>query len=85
MADFCNNCAPNVWGEEIDPDIEVTRIALGLENGHFESVLCEGCGLRAVGKSDEGRPMVAILEEEGQVEDMVRWISMEEWLAGEVR
>lgn len=72
-----------MWGQEMDPDIEVTRIALDLENGHFASVLCEGCGLRAVGKSDLGLPMVAILEEEGQVEDMVRWVPMEKWLAGE--
>lgn len=69
-----------MWGEQAEPDIDVHRIAEQLEPGHFESVLCEGCSIRAVGKDSGGRTLIAILEEEGQVEDMVRWVSLDEWL-----
>lgn len=72
-----------MWGAESDPDIDVHRIVEELEPGHFESVLCEGCRLRAVGKTADGNGLVAMLEEEGQVEDSVRWIALEEWLGSE--
>jgi hypothetical protein len=68
-----------MWGKEAPPDIDVYRIAEGLEFGHFESVLCEGCRVRAVGKDQGGRVLIALLEEEGHVEDQVKWVTIEEW------
>jgi len=79
MADFCNKCAPEMWGKNVPPDIDVYRIGESLEFGHFESVLCEGCRVRAVGKDQGGRVLIALLEEEGQVEDQVKWVTVEEW------
>jgi hypothetical protein len=79
MADFCNKCAPEMWGKDAPPDIDVYQIAEGLEFGHFASVLCEGCRVRAVGKDNGGKILVALLEEEGHVEDQVKWVSLEEW------
>ena len=81
MADFCNKCAPDMWGASVQPDIDVYSIAEKLEFGHFESVLCEGCRVRAIGKDQGGRVLIALLEEEGHVEDQVRWVSVEEWEA----
>jgi hypothetical protein len=80
MADFCNRCAPEVWGDDHAPDIDIHQIAESLEPGHFESVLCEGCRLRAIGKMRDGEIMIGILLEEGHVEDMVKWITLETWL-----
>lgn len=79
MADFCNKCAPEVWGKDVPPDIDVYRIVEELEPGNFESVLCEGCRLRAVGKSSDGEALIALLEEPGHVEDLVKWIKLSEW------
>jgi hypothetical protein len=80
MADFCNKCAQVLWGDQHEPEIEIERIAEQLEPGHFESVLCEGCGVRAIGKNQEGEILIAVLEEEGSVEDLVNWMTLEKWL-----
>ena len=68
-----------MWGENVEPDIDVYRIVEELEPGNFESVLCEGCDLRAVGKSQDGNAMVAMLKEPGHVEDLVSWLQISEW------
>jgi hypothetical protein len=83
MADFCNKCAAEMWNDQVEPEIDVHGIADQLEPGYFESVLCEGCGIRAIGKNDNGEILIAILEEEGHIEDMVKWVSLETWLAEE--
>jgi len=83
MADFCNKCAQEMWADQVEPEINVELIAEGLEPGHFESVLCEGCGVRAIGKTAEGKTIIALLEDEGSVEDSVRWVSLKEWLETE--
>ena len=79
MADFCNKCAQEMWDKGADPDIDVYKIAEELEPNHFESVLCEGCGVRAIGKRSTGEIVIGLLLEEGAVEDMVKWVSLEEW------
>lgn len=68
-----------MWGKDAPPDIDVYQIAKSLDFGHFESVLCEGCSVRAVGKDQGGRTLIALLEEEGHVEDQVKWVTIEEW------
>jgi hypothetical protein len=72
-----------MWDDRCEPEIDVERISEGLEPGHFESVLCEGCGVRAIGKTAEGKTIIAMLEEEGSVEDSVTWVSLEKWLESE--
>ena len=39
MADFCQKCAKETWGDDIPSDF------IGLvEEGQYIQVLCEGCG-----------------------------------------
>jgi hypothetical protein len=83
MADFCNKCAQEMWDDQCEPEINIEKISETLEPGHFESVLCEGCGVRAVGKTADGLIIIAILEEEGSVEDSVTWVPLEKWLESE--
>ena len=37
--------------EGIKPDIDVEQIFQGLEEDHYIGVLCEGCGMAAIGKA----------------------------------
>lgn len=54
MADFCNKCAYDMWGEELPADIDVPVIFRNLPNNMLqEGFICEGCGLCAVGKHEE--------------------------------
>jgi len=42
MADFCLDCAENLFGKELPSDFE--GILTEEEEGYTISVLCEGCG-----------------------------------------
>lgn len=49
MADFCKQCAKEMWGEEIPNDFAFLRNAYpeevaNLKEGEGFLVLCEGCG-----------------------------------------
>ena len=54
MADFCNKCADEMFGEDASPDIHVESIATGLEPGYYMPVLCEGCVMRMIVKEEDG-------------------------------
>ena len=79
MADLCNKCALEMWGDQYWPDIDIPVIAESLEPGTYAPVLCEGCGIRAIGKNQQGGIMIATILEEGSVEDMVNWTPIQEW------
>lgn len=49
MAEFCSDCSPF---DEFD--INLFTIALDLKPGHSETILCEGCNIKAVYKDEEG-------------------------------
>lgn len=70
-----------MWGDQYSPDIDIHAIAESLEPGTYAPVLCEGCGICAIGKSQQGGIMIATLLEEGSVEDMVNWAPIQEWEA----
>jgi len=56
MADFCNKCALEMFGDEVQPDINVYEIYESLPEGHAEfGHLCEGCGIVAIAKTDDGK------------------------------
>ena len=42
-------------------------------------VLCEGCGMRAVGKTETGETLSAFKVNEIETGDEVHWISYAEW------
>lgn len=48
MAEFCSICEPNYF------DINLPEMALDLEPGHSENILCEGCNVRALYKDESG-------------------------------
>jgi hypothetical protein len=62
MADFCTKCSPAMFGEEVQPDIDILKIAEDLKPGYFtKGVLCEGCGLVAVIKEENLEIKVGLL------------------------
>jgi hypothetical protein len=52
MADFCNKCAYDMWGDHLPADIDVPKIFRELDEGFALTVMCEGCGLSAIGKNE---------------------------------
>ena len=61
MADFCNKCAWDMWGDRFPPEINVPRIFAELEEEFIKLVVCEGCGLSAIGKTEEGKLVIAYI------------------------
>jgi hypothetical protein len=78
MAEFCNYCAEEMWGEEIKPDIDIFEIAKDLQPNTYQPVLCEGCGMAAVGVNDKGGIWIATREAE-LGEQIVEWKEFDEW------
>ena len=48
MAEFCSLCEPDRY------DIDLISLALHLERGHSENILCEGCSIKAIYKDEQG-------------------------------
>jgi hypothetical protein len=55
MADFCNKCAYAMWREKFPPEIDVPFIFKSLDKGYMTFVLCEGCGMTMIAKSNDGK------------------------------
>jgi hypothetical protein len=71
MADFCTKCSPAMFGEEVQPDIDILKIADGLKPGYFtKGVLCEGCGLVAVIKEEDLSIKVGLLPDDLEKEGL---------------
>ena len=78
MADFCTKCSEEMWEGDFGPDIDIQKIAESLESDSYLPVLCEGCGLRAVGKNGTGETILAV----GSADDeFVEWIPKDQWEA----
>jgi hypothetical protein len=55
MADFCTKCSHEMFGNDIEPEINVQEIFESLELGFASSgYLCEGCGLVSIAKNEDG-------------------------------
>jgi len=65
MAEFCNKCAEE-W-EIPEVDINVYSIYRRLNKGTMESVLCEGCGLRAISKDQNGVLKVSYINDSNKL------------------
>jgi len=50
MSEYCCKCSPFLPDYEID----LAEIALKVEKGHSENVICEGCNIKAIYKDDAG-------------------------------
>ena len=74
MADYCNKCTSELFHETVEPDIDVYKLfeeckSRG-EDGYIP-VLCEGCGLCAVGYRHDSGTMV--------VKRITTWPNVSEW------
>jgi len=78
MADFSKQwCEIN--DPEKTPDFDIDEIAKDLEPGYYASVICEGFGFLAIGKTGEGEIVLAIptggtiVDDNGQIHDSIVW------------
>ena len=53
MADFCNKCSEEMFGDLFPADIDVPKIFESLKVDTYIPVLCEGCGMLGIGKNKE--------------------------------
>lgn len=61
MAEFCNKCTEELFGEDATPDIDVYGIFRDLEPMYYRTgFICEGCGLTAIEKTDDSELKVMI-------------------------
>ena len=79
MADFCNKCSIKIAGGTGNSEIDVLKISESLAPDTYMPVLCEGCGMRAVGKTETGETLIAFKVNEIETGDEVNWISYAEW------
>ena len=79
MADFCNKCSIKIAGDTGNSEIDVLKISESLAPDTYMPVLCEGCGMRAVGKTETGETLIAFKVNEIETGDEVNWISYAEW------
>jgi hypothetical protein len=55
--DYCEKYMPDMVY-----DFDINDILKELDNGYFKPIICEGYGYIAIGKSEDGKPIVAIRE-----------------------
>lgn len=81
MADFCNECTKKMFGENVKPDIDVIKIGEeSAPGGEGLRVLCEGCGLSYIYKSESGVVLVAGTIEVNE-EGFMKLMTYEEYIA----
>ena len=44
MAEFCKECAKEMWGDSVPSDFKEMITAEQIDDGYVMEVLCEGCG-----------------------------------------
>ena len=79
MADFCNKCSIEISGDTGNSEIDVLKLSESLAPDTYMPVLCEGCSMRAVGKTETGETLIAFKVNEIETGDEVHWISHAEW------
>lgn len=78
MADFSKQ-----WCDKNDPqmpfDFDIEEVANTLEPNHYASIICEGFGFLAIGKTADSEIVLAIptgithTDEQGQIYDDIIW------------
>jgi len=79
MASFCNKCSIKIAGGTGNSEIDVLKISESLAPDTYMPVLCEGCSMRAVGKTETGEILIAFKVNEIETGYEVHWISYAEW------
>lgn len=79
MASFCNKCSIKIAGDTGGAEIDVLKLSESLAPNTYMPVLCEGCSMRAVGKTETGETLIAFNVNEIETGYEVNWISYAEW------
>jgi hypothetical protein len=79
MADFCNKCSIKIAGDTGTAEIDILKISESLAPNTYMPVLCEGCSMRAVGKTETGETLIAFNVNEIETGYEVNWISYADW------
>jgi len=79
MADFCNKCSTKIAEDTGGAEIDILKLSESLAPDTYIPVLCEGCGMRAVGKTDTGETLIAFSINEIETGYEVHWISYADW------
>lgn len=80
MADFCTNCSDLMFGPTIQPDIDIKELSNKVGIGQYLPVLCEGCGMRGVGRDKDNSIILAIPEDVRDFNNpKVEWVKLEDF------
>jgi hypothetical protein len=78
MAEFSKQWC-DINDPERTPDFDIDEIAKTLEPNHYASVICEGFGFLAIGKTPDSEIVLAIptggtiVDDDGQIHDSIVW------------
>jgi len=75
MADFCNKCSDEMFGDNLPPDIDVYELAKTIPKGSYMPVICEGCGMLAISKTDTGELLLGYEDASGEI----KFMPIKEW------
>ena len=65
-----------MWGDGVPPDINIKEVFEELIEGSYLPVLCEGCGLSAIGKFKDNKLMLAMPNSSGTY----TWLTEDEFI-----
>lgn len=68
-----------MFGEDFEPEIDIKKITESLEPGTYTSVLCEGCGMGAIAKEEDGKITLALPADIKAETIDYKWITLEEF------
>jgi len=78
MADFCNNCIVEIFGNAPEsastkPDIDVYEIFKELPTNHYMPVICEGCTMTAIKRTEDNELKLSYMDYEKDKKELVEW------------
>jgi len=67
MKDYCTKCSLEIFGKEREPELNIEQMFEALQPGFMTTgMLCEGCGLVAVTRTEDNELKVVYSEWEGE-------------------
>lgn len=72
MASFCSVCSEQMFGDQVEVDYDIPALFESLKPGNYIGwMLCEGCTICAIRKTEEGECMAAYYDSEGEY---LKWV-----------
>jgi len=78
MADYCTKCSHLLFGESVEPDIDVEGEFAKLKTDKYIPVLCEGCGMIGIG-NNAGELIIAYPTDREHPREEFEWITLKEY------